>query len=173
GSVDPTCIGWISVRGLSVTDQSGKQVPITVTGLPNQTVVLAGGVTITFNEQSLAAEGITVNAMRINIGGFNAVIASARSTIMCGTGGPTSAEVAVSGRTLMRSGRSAGGVTLTLTSSAGNQYTATSDGSGSFTFAAVIAGDTYVLQATHPNLTFPSQVLDVSDEISGLVIRAN
>ncbi len=173
GFVDATCLGWISVRGLSVIDPQGQPVAVNVSGSINQTVNLNGGGTITFNEQIESDNGLVVNGIRINIGGINAVIASAQSTIICGTGGPTSSEVSVSGRTTTSSGRGLAGVTVKLTSGTGNQYTATSGSNGVFSFAGVMAGQTYVLEATHSTLTFPAQVIEVSDEISGIEIRAN
>ncbi len=178
GSADAYCEGSTEIQGLSITDPSGNPVPVEITGEANQVVVLPNGAgTITINEQMSGVSGLTVNAIHFNIanGGttVNGIIASASTVIVCGTGGPSSTEVDVGGVVVTAGGQPITGATLVLTNSEGQSVSTISNTFGQFNFPAVLAGQTYFLQASRKGYRFESMVLVVNEEISDLEIRAN
>jgi len=68
-------VGATSIEGLSIAG-----VPVTVTGEPNQTIVLPLGRVIV-NEQRTSGGGITVNALHIIVGAVDVVVASATAGV--------------------------------------------------------------------------------------------
>ena len=81
-----TCAG---VQGSSVvTNLTFGGVAVTVTGQPNQTVVIANVATLVINEQILVpgARDITVNALHLFVGtGEQVILSSAHSDVTCAT----------------------------------------------------------------------------------------
>lgn len=178
GSIEGGCTGRSTATGVIVTDPSGNDVPITVTGQVNQVVTLPNGAgTITFNEQINGVGEITVNAVHINItsGGTNTnvIIGSAYSDIVCGTIGPSPANVTVAGRVVTSSGVGIAGATVTLTALNGTSQSALTNSRGNFSFQAVTAGNSYVVTTVHRSFTFQGQSISVLDEIFDLEITAN
>ena len=176
GAAEPTCTGNTNISGLTVTGPSGA-VPVTITGAANQTVVLPDGAgTITINEQIVAVNEITVNAIHVNItsGGAttNAIIASAHSDIICGSAGPSPADVNVAGKVVDTAGRGIPNATVRLTGTTGTQHSALSSPTGQFTIQGVTAGDSYQLVTTHKSYQFSPRLINVQDEITDLVITA-
>lgn len=171
---NPVCSGQSSVTGLTVRDPSGANVPVTITGQPNQVVTLPGGVgTITFNERTSGPGSLTVNAMRINvtIGGtnYNVVVASSYSDIVCPGIGPTPAEVNISGRTLDGTGRGISNVAVSVVSAQGGVIvgSAISGFTGEFTVTGITVGQTYIVEATHRSYVFTPRTINLQDETSG------
>ncbi|HSI89446.1 MAG TPA: carboxypeptidase-like regulatory domain-containing protein [Pyrinomonadaceae bacterium] len=178
GEFDAECNGNSVIQGLTITDPSGNPVPVTVAGQPNQVVVLPNGAgTITINEQTSDVSELTVNAIHVNIssGGtmMNAVIASATTMIVCGTTGPTPADVTVGGTVLTSNGQPISGVSLVLTSAEGESVSTTSNNFGQFTFPPVEAGHTYIVTASRKGYTFQAVAIMVNEDIVDLEIRAN
>ena len=178
GEFDAECNGNSVIQGLTITDPSGNPVPVTVAGQPNQVVVLPNGAgTITINEQTSDVSELTVNAIHVNIssGGtmMNAVIASATTMIVCGTTGPTPADVTVGGTVLTANGQPISGVSLVLTSAEGESVSTTSNNFGQFTFPPVEAGHTYIVTASRKGYTFQAVAIMVNEDIVDLEIRAN
>ena len=171
GVGDGTCGGSSTFNGLTVTSQEGVTSNVSVTGQPNQVVVLPNGVgTLTLNQQITTDGSITVNAMRVDAAAngttYAIVVASAASSIQCLVTNPTPADVTVSGRVLDRSGRAVSRATVTLTDSNGGVRTATSNTMGFFSFSEVESGNTYVLQASSRSHSFSSKVINVENDMT-------
>lgn len=65
-----------------INDLTFGGVPVTVTGLPNQTVEIPGVAQLIINEQTVTSQGITVNALHLILGtGGEVILASAGSSI--------------------------------------------------------------------------------------------
>lgn len=86
---------------------------------------------------------------------------------------PTAAGVTVSGRTLDSAGRSAGNVTVVLTSNDGTARSVVTNRQGYFSFDDVETGTTYVLSAGNGRFRYPSRVVEVNDNVSDLVLIAD
>jgi hypothetical protein len=171
---NPACSAQSSVTGLTVTDPTGANVPVTVTGQPGQVVTLPGGAgTITFSERTSGPGTITVNAMRINVtvGGtnYNVVVASSHSDIVCPGIGPTPAQVNISGRTLDVEGRSISNVAVTVVRAQDGEVvgSAGSGLTGEFTVKGITVGQTYIVQATHRSYVFAPRAITLQDETNG------
>ena len=178
GEFDAECNGSTAIQGLTVTGPSGEQIPVTVTGEANQTIVLPDGAgTIIINEQITDVSELTVNAIHLNITGSggvtNAVVGSASTEIVCGTTGPTPADVTVGGQVLTANGQPIAGASLTLTGADGQSVSTISNNFGSFTFPPVEAGNTYILTASRKGYTFQSMAVNVDTDITDLEVRAN
>ena len=178
GEFDAECNGNSVIQGLTVTDPQGNPVPVTVTGQANQVVVLPNGAcTIVLNEQLTDVSELTVNAIHVNItsGGtmMNAVIASASTEIVCGTTGPTPADVTVAGSTLTANGQPIAGVSLVITNAEGDRVATTSNNFGAFTFPPVEAGHTYIVTASRKGYNFQPIALMVNEDIVDLEVRAD
>lgn len=176
GSAEAICGGTTNISNLVITGPTGV-VPVTITGLPNQIVNLGAAGTITINEQITGLNEITVNALHVNItsGGVttNVLVASVHSDIVCGGGGPSPAEVTVSGRVQTAGGQPIGNATVTLISNTGTRRSAITTPSGTFSVASITAGQTYGVQTAHKSYNFAPQVITVVDEISNMVITAS
>ena len=175
GSSEASCSGRTTITGLLVTDPSGNNVPIIISGSANQVITLANGAgTITINEQITALEQITVNALHVNITSngttTNALIASSHSDIVCGSISPTPSDVRVAGRAVDQNGNGISQVTVSLTCSTGERTSVSSNVNGVFNFPVVRAGQTYILEAVHGRYRFEAQVLNVNEDITDLVL---
>ncbi|HMJ08202.1 MAG TPA: carboxypeptidase-like regulatory domain-containing protein [Pyrinomonadaceae bacterium] len=174
----PACGGRSTITGLLITDPAGNPVPATPNGSVNQTITLAGGAgTIVFNEQTSAPGELTVNAIHVNITGANGtntnvIVASAHSDIDCTGTLPTAAHVIVSGRVVDSTGRGIARASVTITSGQSVRSTRTTI-TGAYNFADVAVGETYILEATYPGLTFAPVVVNLLDEMTSIEIRAN
>ena len=174
----PSCGGRTTITGLVITDPAGAPVNVVPNGSVNQTVTLPNGAgTIIINEQTSAPGEITVNALHVNITGANGtnsnvIVASAHSDIDCLSTAPTASLVTVAGKVVDANGRGIGRATVTLTSGA-TVVTTRSNSIGGFSFAEVLTGETYILQASHPSYSFSPVVLNLLDEVTDAEIRAN
>ncbi len=84
---------------------------------------------------------------------------------------PTAANVTIAGKVL--SGNSGiANATVMLTDQAGETRSVKTNAFGNFSFSAVPAGQTYILAVRSKGARFNSQVLTISDDINGLMIRA-
>lgn len=165
------CSGSMSFNGLTVTDQAGNPVPVTVSGQANQVVTLPNGVgTLTLNEQVSATGSIVVNGMRIegaaNGNVYSIVIASAASSLECASTSPTPGDVTISGRVLTSGGMPISRASVTLIGPDGNSRSIVSSSMGRFEFAGVEAGSTYILQATHRSYSFEARLISADADIS-------
>lgn len=163
------CSGQTVVTGLTITDSSGAQTSVTVTGGSNQTVQLPDGVgTLIINEQVNGISSVTVNGLRVNAsaGGnnYDLTIASSTSGLECAVTVPTAGEVTVSGRVLSSDGSPVSKATVKLTDNAGNVRSTSTNTFGNYSFSDVPAGDTYVLQATHRSYSFSPKVVNVTED---------
>ncbi len=178
GSADAFCEGSTDIQGLTITDSSGAPVSVTVTGEANQTVILPNGAgTVILNQQTTGDSGMVVNGIHFNIasGGrtVNGIIASSSTLIVCGTGGPSPADVTVGGLVLTANGQAISGASLVLSDSNGVSVLTTSNNFGQFTFPKVEAGQTYFVTASRKGYTFQSVAVTVNEDILDLEIRAN
>lgn len=170
---NPGCSGQSSTTGLSVTDSTGANVPVTITGQANQVVTLPGGVgTITFNERVSGPGSLTANAMRINVtfGGtnYNVLVASSHSDIVCPGIGPTPAQVNISGRTIDSTGGTISRAAVTVINAQGVVVaSATSSMNGDYTLTGITVGQTYMIQATHRSFDFTPRTINLVDEMTG------
>jgi len=84
----------------------------------------------------------------------------------------TAAQVSVSGRVLTERGTGLRNARVNLTDSAGNTRTTTTSAAGIYHFEEVGVGGTFTLQVTSKRYLFYPQVVNVTEEISGLDFRA-
>lgn len=85
---------------------------------------------------------------------------------------PTAAQVSISGRALTPDGRAVQNARVTLTDSNGVSRTVVTNSFGSYRFAEIPAGETYVIGARHKKYRFAAQVISVAEEISGFDLIA-
>jgi hypothetical protein len=173
----PQCGGRTTITGLSITDPAGAPVTAVPNGSVNQTISLGSAGSIIINEQTTGAGEITVNALHVNITGANGtntnvIVASSHSDIDCVSTAPTAAKVKVAGRVLDTNGRGLSRATVTLTNGQ-NVLTAQTSSTGSFSFADVESGQTYILEASSPYYSFSPVVLNVLEEITNVEVRAS
>lgn len=165
------CSGSTVFNGLTITDQAGAVVNVTVTGDANQVVVLPNGVgTLTINEQVTSDGSIVVNGMRVegaaNGNTYSIIVASAASSLECGVTNPTPGDATVSGRVVTSNGAAVSKATVTLTDSSGNVRSTVTNSFGKFSFEAVEVGSSYVLHALHRSYSFEPISLSVDADIS-------
>lgn len=88
---------------------------------------------------------------------------------------PTAAMVTVSGRAMSSAGRGIRNVVIRMTDVSGNVRTATTTAFGYYRFAAVEAGETYIITATGKRSTFsqPSHVLNIYEDTDGINFISN
>lgn len=88
---------------------------------------------------------------------------------------PTAAMVSVSGRVLTNEGRGIRNVILILTDSNGYFKTATTTAFGYYSFADVVAGETYIITARGKRFIFSqqSQVVNVTDDATDINFIGN
>ena len=165
------CAGTTEINTLVITDATGAQTVVTVTGEANQVVSLPGGLgTITINEQTGGLGGISVNGLHIRATSdgntYDVVAATAESHLDCLSTVPTAAPVTVSGRVVTQTGQGISNATVSLTDDEGNTFSAVTGGSGNFSIAEVPSGATYILNVTHKRYRFTSQVIGLSDDLT-------
>jgi hypothetical protein len=85
---------------------------------------------------------------------------------------PTAAPASVSGRVLTFDGRPVSNSVVSLADIEGNIVSARTGTFGYFT-VDVHAGQTYVLSIRHKRYTFATQLIQVTDNVTGLELRAN
>ena len=119
GAGQGTCGGDSRITGLVITDPSGANFPVTVTGNPNQLITLPNGATLILDERIVAIGSLTVNALHANFTSgttnTNVTVGSAHSDIDCLTLSPTPADVIVAGRVVTAGGQGFGQVWLLST----------------------------------------------------------
>lgn len=82
----------------------------------------------------------------------------------------TAAQASINGRVTSLEGRGITGAKVILTDSAGNSRSVVTNSFGMYSFDEVAVGETYVVTVAHKRYQFqnPTQVLSVSESISGL-----
>ena len=110
--------------------------------------------------------------LNITAGGtnYNIEVARSHSDIVCAQAVITPAEVNVSGRVTAGDSKALAGALVSLTDQQGNTLSATSNLTGNYTITGVTAGRSYVFTAQRSGYTFPTTVVTVRDEITGLDI---
>lgn len=180
----PSCTGSSTLTGLNVS-VLGVNVPITITGLPNQIVNITvpgglGNITLTINERSSAGSGdLTVNALRIQLDllptllvATNIVVSQSHSGIFCAVQ-PTSAQVSVSGRVITKEGQGLRNANVTLADSDGNiLQVVRTGGFGYFNFDGVEVGRSYVLSVNSKQYSVEPVLINVMDEINNIELIA-
>ena len=166
-----SCTGTTQINNLVITDASGNQTTVTVTGQVGQQVALPGGLgTVFINEQSGGNGGINVTGIRVaaSSGGssYTAVVANAQSTLQCLTTAPTAGPATVRGRVVNRNGQGISGARVSLTDENGNSRSVTTNSLGYFTFTDVPSGETYILSATHRMYSFSPQAIGVNEDLT-------
>ena len=172
-----TCSGTSSVLNLLVA-VAGTNVPITITGAPNQVVVLPLGVgTITINEQFSAGPGdLTINALHVRLtplglASTDLVIAHSHSDIQCSLA-PTAAPATVSGRVRDANGQPVAFARIQIMDQSGVTWTGMSGSLGEYIVEDIPIGGTYLVSATHKRYTFGTIVLSVEDHVAGVDFTA-
>lgn len=84
---------------------------------------------------------------------------------------PTAANVSISGKVLDRSGYGLARAAVTVTGKSGTNYQAVTNTFGYFVINNVPAGSGYVLSAQSKRETFASQIVDINDSVTGIVIH--
>lgn len=165
------CSATTQINSLTITDSTGAQTVVSVTGEANQVVNLPGGIgTLTINEQSGGTGGITVNGLHIRAtsGGttHDVVVAYAQSTLDCLSTAPTAGPATVSGKVLTSTGQPVSRASVSLTDENGSVRSAVTNSGGYFTFTEVPSGQTYILSATHRMYTFTAQAIGVTEDVT-------
>jgi len=170
---NPGCSGNFNITGLAVTDPSGANFPVAVSGSQNQVVTLPNGAgTLTLNERSTAPGALTVTGLHINITSgttnYNVSVATSHSDIICPGIIITAEQVNVSGRVVDQNGMGIYRASVTITNAQGTVVkSAISNTSGDYVFTGIESGSTYVISATHKTYTFAPRSVNVLSEISG------
>ena len=86
--------------------------------------------------------------------------------------GPTAASVSISGRVVSHTGEPVRNARIILTSPAGAIRSGLSNPFGYFTIDGVVVGRTYQLEVQSKQFIFTPRVLNVVDEVSGMVLTA-
>jgi hypothetical protein len=163
------CSASTEVNTLVITDATGAQTVVNVTGEANQVVNLPGGLgTITINEQTGGTGGISVNGLHIRATSsgntYDVIAGTARSNLDCLTTAPTAAPVTITGRVVTKTGQAISRAVVSLTDENGNARTAITNTMGNFIFTEVPSGQTYILNVTHKMYTFTPQAIGVSED---------
>lgn len=174
----PTCTGDSTLVGLNVAIL-GANVPIVISGLPNQTINLPvlglGNITLVINEQVSAGPGdITVNALRISIGilpsllvDTNIVIAHSHSDIVCGLL-PSAANASISGQVHDGSGRAIPRTTIVVTDMEGQVSTAVANNFGYYRVEDLRTGSNYIVQALAKGYEFVPMTVTLNDDLTDI-----
>lgn len=86
---------------------------------------------------------------------------------------PTSANVSIGGRVLTSGGNGLRNAEVILTDSNGNSRTEVSSSFGYFRFENIEAGRTYIIGIRSKKYQFIPQILNVSEDVAGLILTAN
>ena len=170
---NPGCGGEFHLTGLTVTDPSGANFPVALSGPQNQVVTLPNNAgTITLNERSTAPGALTVTGIHINITSgntnYNVMVATSHSDIICPGVIITAEPVNVSGRVVDQNGAGIYRATVTITNAQGTVVKSViSSSTGDYLFTGIDSGSTYVLSAVHKTYTFAPRSVNVLSEISG------
>ena len=164
-----SCSGTTSINALVITDASGAQTVVEVTGEINQVVSLPGGLgTLTINEQTGGTGGIIVNGLHIRASAdsttYDVIAGTAQSNLDCLTTAPTAGPVTVSGKVVDQSGQGISNARVSLTDESGSTFSAVTNTAGNFTITEVPSGETYILNVSHKRYRFTSQVIGLSED---------
>lgn len=177
GAGQGTCGGDSRITGLVITDPSGENFPVIVTGAPNQLITLPNGATITLDERILGTGSLTVNALHLNFTSgttnTNVVVGSAHSDIDCLTTSPTPADVTVAGRVVTAGGQGILRANVSIINGSGVARSVLTSSTGYYSFTGVEAGQTYVVTASHRLYTFESKTINVTEDMPEVNFTAN
>lgn len=165
------CAASTRISGLVITDATGAQTIVSVTGEANQVVNLAGGLgTITINEQTGGTGGISVNGLHIRAasGGttYDVTAANAQATLQCLTTAPSAGPAMLTGKVVTKTGQGISRVSVSLTDENGSVRTTVTNSLGNFVFSDVPSGKTYILSAVHRTYSFTAQAISVDADMS-------
>ena len=181
-STTPTCSGNSVLTNLTVS-VGAINIPITITGLPNQHLDIdllnLGLVQLLLdinNRRSVGPGDITQEALRVGVllagvTDLRVVVASAHSDIVCGLG-PSAANISISGTVFDPNGTALRNAVITVNGPTGEPITARTNVFGNFIFSGLESGNIYVLTTKHRQYQFESQVVSSTEDITGLSIFA-
>jgi hypothetical protein len=154
----------------------GSNVPVTITGLPNQVVNipvgLLGDVTLTINERISSGTGdLTVNALRVDLtltglASTRVLVSSAHSDIVCKIG-VTAAPVSLSGRVLDAYGRQVANAIVSVTDSSGTVRSARTNTFGYYSFGSLTAGQSYLVKVSSKAAQYAPRLFSASQDFEG------
>jgi hypothetical protein len=166
-----SCSGTSQVLNLAVTTPLGP-LAVTVTGAPNQAVVLPLGLgTIIINEQISASSGdLTINALHVllsplGLASTDLVVAHSHSDMQCGISA-TAAPASISGRVFDPKGRGLSNASVLLSDGQGMERFARTNSFGYYTFFDVPAGRSYVLSALSKLYTFEPKIFNLTADFA-------
>lgn len=181
GSGTASCSGSSVLTNLNV-NVLGANVPVTITGSPNQVVVIPvfglGSVTLTINERiSSGPANLTVNALRVDLAltglaASRVVVSSAHSDIVCGLP-VTAAPVSVSGRVYGTNGRGISNAVVSLTGNNGETRSSRTNLFGFYSFSNLAAGKSYIARVTSKSGQYAPRLLNVTQDLAGLDFYPN
>ena len=173
-----SCAGDSVVTDLVVT-AAGIPVPITVTGSPNQVVILPLGLgSIIINEQLSAGAGdLTVNALHVLLAPIgqpstDLIVAHSQSAIVCSFA-PTAASATVSGKIQDSRGRTISRARIRITDQNGESWTGLSSSFGEYSIEGIPVGGTYLVEASRKGYSFGTRVISVQDDLTGIDFTAD
>jgi len=86
---------------------------------------------------------------------------------------PTAANVSVSGQVLSANGERINRAIVKITDQSGNSRTASTNSFGNFRFDGLPSGQIYTVGVSAKGFDFNTEVLNVTDNVVGLILRAN
>jgi hypothetical protein len=170
-----SCTGSSQLTNLNV-NILGLNVPVNITGLPNQVVIIPvvglGSVTLTINERISSGTGdLTVNALRVDLtltglASTRVLVSSAHSDIVCKVG-VTAAPVTLSGRVLDANGRQVSNAIVSLTDSSGAVRSTRTSTFGYFSFGDLAAGQSYLVRVSSKTAQYAPRLFSATQDYAG------
>lgn len=156
-------IGVIMAMAAGQTLTAGTKQLVTITF--NVATNATGGPTpLTFNDAPVFREIVDADANPLQATFQNGVI---------NIGGTTAANVSVGGRITDANGNGISSVRVSLTNSAGEVRNVITSPFGFYSFADVLAGETYIVSASHKRYQFTPQVITVMEETNSVNLFAS
>jgi hypothetical protein len=170
-----SCTGSSQLTNLNV-NVLGLNVPVTITGLPNQVVNIPvlgfGNVTLTINERISSGTGdLTVNALRVDLtltglASTRILVSSAHSDIVCKLG-VTAAPVSLSGRVLDANGRQVSNAIVSVTDNTGFVRSTRTNTFGYYSFSNLTAGQSYLVRVTSKTAQYAPRLFSAMQDYAG------
>ena len=167
-----SCTGSSQLVNLNV-NALGLNVPVNITGLPNQVVNIPvgilGTVTLTINERISSGSGnLTINALRVDLtltglAATRVVVSSAHSDIVCKIG-TTAAPVTLSGRVLDAYGRQASNALVSITDNTGAVRSTRTSTFGYYSFSNLHAGQSYLVKVTSKTAQYAPRLFSATQD---------
>jgi hypothetical protein len=169
-----SCTGSSQLTNLNV-NVLGSNVPVNITGLPNQVVNIPvlglGSVTLTINERISSGTGdLTVNALRVDLtltglASTRVLVSSAHSDIVCKVG-VTAAPVSLSGRVFDKYGRQVSNAVVSISDTSGMVRSARTNMFGYYSFSNLVAGQSYLLKVTSKAAQYAPRLFSATQDFA-------